>query len=165
MNFCRFEIRPTNAQIKKTPSSTLESSDELQVDVATFCKAFPWHFVVDRNLDFVQLGSGFMQLFGGFLASQGKAVASYFEFRRPRSMTLSFEDIVKRANTPFVLVIRRPSGVKTFAAVVSDIFEYISVILQINCDILWGFNFYSLIYGDGLMIELISYISPSFLEF
>ncbi|XP_044749887.1 head-specific guanylate cyclase [Coccinella septempunctata] len=122
----RFEIRPTNVRdghqiVRKTPSlassSTSTRSDELQVDVATFCKAFPWHFVIDRRLDLVQLGSGFMQLFGGLLAGQGRAVATYFDFRRPRSIVLSFADIVKRANTPFVLAIRKLSAAKAFPAV------------------------------------------------
>ncbi|RZC41411.1 head-specific guanylate cyclase, partial [Asbolus verrucosus] len=89
---------------------------DLQMGVATFCKAFPWHFVLDRRLDLVQLGSGFMRLFGRMLASCGTSVATYFEFHRPRSITLSFAEIVKRANTPFVLAIRNLPGVESFPA-------------------------------------------------
>ncbi|KAL3267122.1 hypothetical protein HHI36_011262 [Cryptolaemus montrouzieri] len=121
-----FEIRPTNktpdtdSQITKNkPSTPSTRNDDLLVDVATFCKAFPWHFVIDRRLELVQLGSGFMQLFGSVLVSLGKAVATYFEFRRPRSIRLTFTDIVKRANTPFVLAIRKLSAVKSFPAEVS----------------------------------------------
>lgn len=87
--------------------------------VATFCKAFPWHFVIDRRLELVQLGSGFMRLFGCLLKKYGTAAATYFEFHRPRSMMLSFEEIVKRANTPFVLAIRKIPQVETFPAEVS----------------------------------------------
>lgn len=87
--------------------------------VATFCKAFPWHFVIDRRLELVQLGSGFMRLFGCVLTSCGTVAATYFEFRRPRNISLSFNEIVKRANTPFVLAIRKPLGVESFPAEVS----------------------------------------------
>ncbi|KAK9872198.1 hypothetical protein WA026_016252 [Henosepilachna vigintioctopunctata] len=121
-----FEIRPTIKMAargskvwKRHPIVPLTRNDELQVDVATFCKAFPWHFVIDRKLELVQLGSGFMQIFGALLASLGTAVAIYFEFRRPRSITLSFTDIVKRANTPFVLAIRKLYAHKSFPAEVS----------------------------------------------
>lgn len=76
--------------------------------VASFCKAFPWHFVMDRRLEFVQLGAGFMQLFAPDLQTLGTSVATYFEFRRPRGIALCFSEIVKRANTPFVLSIRWP---------------------------------------------------------
>ncbi|XP_045480514.1 head-specific guanylate cyclase [Harmonia axyridis] len=118
----RFEIKPINTTQKrqlpkKTPSPIPSKSDELQVDVGTFCKAFPWHFVIDRKLEFVQLGSGFMQLFGGYLAAQGTSVATYFEFHRPRNFSLSFTDIIKRANTPFVLAIRKLPAVKSLTAV------------------------------------------------
>lgn len=97
----------------------LPPSSDLQMGVATFCKAFPWHFVMDRRLDLVQLGSGFMRLFGRMLATCGTTVATYFEFHRPRSITLSFGEIIKRANTPFVLAIRNLPGVEAFPAEVS----------------------------------------------
>lgn len=103
-------------QLKRAPSTSV---DNLQMGVATFCKAFPWHFVIDRRLELVQLGSGFMRLFGCLLKKYGTTAATYFEFHRPRSMMLSFEEIVKRANTPFVLAIRRIPQVETFPAEVS----------------------------------------------
>lgn len=55
----------------------------------------------------VQLGAGFMRLFGQKLTTCGASVATYFEFHRPKSITLSFREIVKRANTPFVLAIKK----------------------------------------------------------
>lgn len=41
---------------------------------------------------------------------QGTSVATYFEFSRPRSITLTFNDIIERSNTPFVLILRNPLG-------------------------------------------------------
>ncbi|XP_044254715.1 head-specific guanylate cyclase isoform X1 [Tribolium madens] len=111
-----FKIRHIGGEVLETPISTPSPDVDLQMGVVTFCKAFPWHFVLDRKLDLVQLGSGFMRLFGRLLASLGKSVATYFEFHRPRSITLSFVEIIKRANTPFVLAIRNLPGVESFPA-------------------------------------------------
>lgn len=76
----------------------------------------------DRKLELVQLGSGFMRLFGCLLKSSGTSVSTYFEFNRPRSLTLSFNEIVKRANTPFVLALKEHTGVKFFQANVSTLY-------------------------------------------
>ena len=118
-----FKIRRINdgKALKETITQRIcPAVTDLQMGVATFCKAFPWHFVLDRRLDLVQLGAGFMRLFGRMLTSCGKSVATYFEFHRPRSITLSFGEIVKRANTPFVLAIRNLPGVEAFPAEVSQ---------------------------------------------
>jgi hypothetical protein len=89
-----------------TATSLSRSAMDLRMGVASFCKAFPWHFVVDRRLEMVQLGAGFMQLFAHDLQTLGTSVATYFEFNRPRGIALCFNEIVKRANTPFILTIR-----------------------------------------------------------
>ncbi|XP_018573701.1 head-specific guanylate cyclase-like, partial [Anoplophora glabripennis] len=90
-------------------------TSKLEMSVPTFCKAFPWHFVLDRHLEFVQLGYGFMRLFGRILPIHGTSVATYFEFSRPRSITLTFNDIIKTSNTPFLLTLRNPFGHDLFA--------------------------------------------------
>ncbi|XP_014224576.1 head-specific guanylate cyclase [Trichogramma pretiosum] len=89
---------------------------DLRMGVASFCKAFPWHFVVDRNLELVQLGSGFMRLFGHQLAWQGREISSYFVFARPRGVSLAFHEILKRSNTPFVLTLKQQSADEQFQA-------------------------------------------------
>lgn len=76
--------------------------------VASFCKAFPWHFVVDKDLELVQLGVGFMRIFGQHL-NRSRNISTYFVFTRPHGVALDFQEIVKRANTPFVLTLQRPS--------------------------------------------------------
>lgn len=54
-----------------TPLLSHRASD-LKMGVTSFCKAFPWHLVLDNRLEFVQLGSGFMKLFGKCLQQFGK---------------------------------------------------------------------------------------------
>ncbi|KAB0799623.1 hypothetical protein PPYR_07503 [Photinus pyralis] len=117
----RYKIKNYHAESPYLTGSILQSLSsplvtDLQMGVATFCKAFPWHFVIDRKLELVQLGSCFMRLFGCVLKSCGAAASTYFEFHRPRSTTLSFNEIIKRANSPFVLAIRKPTGIAEFPA-------------------------------------------------
>lgn len=45
---------------------------DLKISVSSFCKAFPWHFLTDRNLQITQLGGGFMKLFGRQLTQSGE---------------------------------------------------------------------------------------------
>ncbi|XP_029171969.1 head-specific guanylate cyclase isoform X1 [Nylanderia fulva] len=96
------------------PLST-EATD-LRMGVASFCKAFPWHFVVDRQLELVQLGVGFMKIFGHHLNRLGREISTYFVFTRPHGVTLTFHEILKRANTPFILTLQRPYGIDKYPA-------------------------------------------------
>ncbi|XP_046826962.1 head-specific guanylate cyclase [Vespa crabro] len=89
---------------------------DLRLGVASFCKAFPWHFVVDKNFEFVQLGVGFMKIFGHYLDRLGRGISTYFVFTRPHGITLTFQEILKRANTPFVLTLQRPHGAEKYPA-------------------------------------------------
>ena len=89
---------------------------DLNIEVPTFCKAFPWHFVLDRNLELVQLGIGFMRIFGHHLTRLGRDISTYFIFAKPRGVTLTFHEILKRSNTPFVLVLQNPQGTDKFQA-------------------------------------------------
>lgn len=99
------------------PLST-EATD-LRMGVASFCKAFPWHFVVDRQLELVQLGVGFMRIFGHHLNRLGREISTYFTFTRPCGITLTFHEILKRANTLFVLTLQRPQDVDKYPAEVN----------------------------------------------
>lgn len=92
---------------------------DLRIGVASFCKAFPWHFVVDRQLELVQLGVGFMRIFGHHLNSIGRVISTYFVFTRPKGVTLTFHEILKRANTPFVLALQKPKSADKFQTEVS----------------------------------------------
>lgn len=141
--FCRFHIHKSELNVgagtvyRKYSKAFSDATDNLPIGIPTFCRAFPWHFVigtcknsfcffnkqriqiVDRKLELVQLGSGFMRLFGRLLKTSGTSVSTYFEFNRPRSLTLSFNEIVKRANTPFVLALKQHPDDKFFQANVS----------------------------------------------
>ncbi|XP_060806332.1 head-specific guanylate cyclase [Amyelois transitella] len=94
-------------------SGTIASSSnvsDLKIGVASFCKAFPWHFVTDKRLELVQLGAGFMRLFGNYLATHGSSLNTYFRLKRPRGVLLDFREILKRVNTPFMFCLKIPGS-------------------------------------------------------
>ncbi|CAL7945205.1 unnamed protein product [Xylocopa violacea] len=96
------------------PLST--KATDLRIGVASFCKAFPWHFVVDRKLDLVQLGVGFVRIFGNYLNRLGREMSRYFVLTRPRGIILTFEEIHKRESSPFVLTLQKPPSVDKYPA-------------------------------------------------
>lgn len=66
VSYFRYEINAIQRQKSKEENceafnetvSVASSSNvtDLRIGVASFCKAFPWHFVTDRRLELVQLG-------------------------------------------------------------------------------------------------------------
>jgi guanylate cyclase soluble subunit alpha len=63
------EVEEEVAESAKKPISNHPC--DLPMGVSTFCKAFPWHLLLDVKLQMVQIGAGFMRLFGQSLAEQG----------------------------------------------------------------------------------------------
>lgn len=89
--------------------SSGSASNSNVIGTSTFCRAFPWHFMVDRSLNFVQLGVGFMRLFGAELKRTGRHLATYFQLKKP-AVEFNFDKILKKANSPFVLAISYVPG-------------------------------------------------------
>lgn len=104
----------------ETPISSLTATD-LKMSPATFCKAFPWHFIMNEDLEMVQMGKGFSKLFKSSLPVYGRLATVYFIFKRPTNLTIKFREIIRRSNTPFVLSLKPLPGVK-YAAEVKSIF-------------------------------------------
>lgn len=80
---------------------------DLAVTNSTFCQMFPWHFIMDENLDLLQIGMAFSKLFKNYLNTT-RAVNNFFRFRRPVGLKIEFNEIAKRTNTPFLLTLRSP---------------------------------------------------------
>ncbi|KAJ0172712.1 hypothetical protein K1T71_011851 [Dendrolimus kikuchii] len=104
--------REENCEIVNEATSVASSTKvtDLRIGVASFCKAFPWHFVTDKRLELVQLGGGFMRLFGTHLGSHGSCLGTYFRLLRPRGVPLDFREILKRVNTPFMFCLKIPGS-------------------------------------------------------
>lgn len=66
-----------------------------------------------------------MRIFGHHLNRLGREISTYFTFTRPCGITLTFHEILKRANTLFVLTLQRPQDVDKYPA---EVREYITLI-------------------------------------
>lgn len=101
---------PGDAAVKKEeePLSPAlgKAAADLKMSPATFCKAFPWHFFVNEELELIQMGKGFSKLFKSSLLTDGRLATTYFEFKSPAGITISFREIIRRSNTPFVLSLK-----------------------------------------------------------
>ncbi|XP_055679218.1 head-specific guanylate cyclase [Lutzomyia longipalpis] len=86
--------------------SVSAAAEDLKMNASTFCKAFPWHFVMNSNLELLQLGNGFNRLFRHSFNLYGRHATTYFRFKRPRGLSLNFQEIRRHTHTPFLLAIR-----------------------------------------------------------
>ncbi|XP_054929748.1 guanylate cyclase soluble subunit alpha-2 isoform X2 [Dermacentor andersoni] len=77
--------------------------EDLAVSVATFCRAFPFHFVCDRQLKLTQLGLGLARFFGG--RGRASTLPALFTFVEPR-IEMRFDHVVANINLPFLLQVR-----------------------------------------------------------
>lgn len=82
------------------------ASSDLKMHPITFCKAFPWHFIMNRKLELVQMGRGFGKIYKSSLATHGRLAPTYFTFKLPLGLTVEFREIVRRSNTPFLIVLK-----------------------------------------------------------
>lgn len=95
---------------------TSNLSADLHMSNATFCKAFPWHFIVNEALEFLQLGTGFSRLIKPCLSTYGRSATTYFKFKRPQNLEIKFKEIIRRTNTTFLLSLKAPTGCAEFFA-------------------------------------------------
>ncbi|XP_071453120.1 head-specific guanylate cyclase [Hetaerina americana] len=106
----RFTPSEPERQLAGIPTKRPSTSPaDLPMAPSTFCRAFPWHMILDRRLDMIQVGTGLLRLFGSMLRSC-RSIATYFSVVRPRGVGFRFEDILMRANTAFVLAVKKASG-------------------------------------------------------
>ncbi|XP_016989079.1 head-specific guanylate cyclase [Drosophila rhopaloa] len=112
--------RPTF--VSKTIPETVQRSNssnasDLQMNSSSFCKMFPWHFIMNEQLELVQLGRGFSKLYKPYMADFGCQASTYFDFKRPKGLTMKFRDIVRRTYTPFLIGLNNPPGAVDFPAI------------------------------------------------
>lgn len=106
---------PQNLQPEVVHRTVSTNANDLQMNNSSFCNMFPWHFIIDENLDLLQIGTAFSKLFKNHLKTT-KAISNYFKFRRPTGLKLEFEEITKRTNTPFLISLKAPAGRQDFSA-------------------------------------------------
>jgi guanylate cyclase soluble subunit alpha len=102
------QVVPSSEENLELQRSTSALASGLSMSNATFCKAFPWHFIMDQNLELLQIGKGFSKVFKNYMATNDRLATKYFRFKRPLGLSLNFREIVRRTNTPFLISLRAP---------------------------------------------------------
>lgn len=106
-------------------------ASDLKMNSSSFCKAFPWHFIMNEKLELVQLGQGFSRLFKSSVMLNGPLATTYFRFKRPKGLSIKFREIARRTNTPFLISLRAPPGKPDFfARVCQKIIYAIKIIIN-----------------------------------
>lgn len=133
------KLKAAEVEREVTAPITGLTATDLKMIPATFCKAFPWHFIMNEDLEMIQMGKGFSKLFKCSLLTHGKLATTYFNFKRPTNLTIKFRDIIRRSNTPFVLSVKSLPGVK-YAAEVFEYFQMFQTLLLFFIQIVFSFN-------------------------
>ncbi|XP_075545758.1 guanylate cyclase soluble subunit beta-1-like isoform X1 [Dermacentor variabilis] len=113
LDHVQFAIRETG-QRPRTPEPELEdfldaeSLQEKKISPATFCRAFPFHVMFDRNLNVVQAGTSVTRVLPT-LAQENSRISDFMELVRPH-MELTFDNILAHINTVYVLRTRAAAG-------------------------------------------------------
>ncbi|KAF2360650.1 Heme-NO binding [Trinorchestia longiramus] len=77
-----------------------------KMNVSTFCSAFPWHFVCDRKMRIIQMGTALVQIYGAKAVKEAEKVSKYFKVVSPERVPLEYKEIAARLNTAYVLSIK-----------------------------------------------------------
>lgn len=104
------EERVKSVPVEAVTPLTKSTATDLKMNPATFCKAFPWHLIMDEQLDIVQMGKGFSKIFQNSFQTDNRSVTTYFHFKRPTILTIKFREIMRRSNTPFMLAVKSVAG-------------------------------------------------------
>lgn len=75
---------------------------DLPIMMDTFCKAFPFHIIFNRNFEIVQMGSALVRVLGGSLLNGNNRLSDYFQLVRP-DIEWSFRSIQAQCNSSFLL--------------------------------------------------------------
>ena len=107
-NFTTILIRKRSSslvsQLHRAKSST--NPKELPLGVSTFCKAFPFHLIIDRNLQIVQAGAALLRVTKTYRKKTKKLLfEKLLQVVRP-VMNVKFETILEHINTVFIVVTR-----------------------------------------------------------
>lgn len=111
-----------DSELEKAAAIELEAmpkdtATDLKMNPTTFCKAFPWHFIMNEQLDIVQMGKGFSKVFQSSFQTHDRSVTTYFQFKRPINLTVKFREIIRRSNTPFMLAVKSAHGTQNASEV------------------------------------------------
>lgn len=84
------------------PPSLSTKVIDSKVGVVTFCKSFPFHIMVDKNLHISQLGEALMKMVAHEFIHRGLEFSTFFDIVKPE-IPATFASILSRINSSFML--------------------------------------------------------------
>ncbi|XP_022098923.1 guanylate cyclase soluble subunit alpha-2-like [Acanthaster planci] len=74
-----------------------------KISVSTFCAAFPFHVMFNRQLTILQVGDTVMRMFSSRASSNGLNFNSYFKVLSPDIQPVTFDRVLGHINKSFIL--------------------------------------------------------------
>ncbi|XP_061164147.1 guanylate cyclase soluble subunit alpha-2-like [Saccostrea echinata] len=87
-------------------SAYSENPEDLRIGFDTFCETFPFHLIMNRNLEISQLGTALMKTVRSEEESKELSFTKYFKVIRPEIKQLTFSALLSRVNFAFLLKTR-----------------------------------------------------------
>lgn len=84
-------------------SSYSNDPEDLRIGFDTFCETFPFHLIMNRNLEISQLGSALMKIVRSDADSKDLIFSRLFNVIRPEIKQLTFSALLSRVNFAFLL--------------------------------------------------------------
>ncbi|XP_030633643.1 guanylate cyclase soluble subunit alpha-2 [Chanos chanos] len=94
---------PRHPSVSPSPSLQLSRSPlDLRIGLSTFCRAFPFHFVLGTSMELLQLGEGLRKQAKNETQHRNPKFSDCFEILSPR-IHCTFQNILLRLSTPFTI--------------------------------------------------------------
>ena len=84
-------------------STYSDDPEDLRIGFDTFCETFPFHLIMNRNLEIGQLGSALMKIVRSEEDSKELVFSKYFNVIRPEIKQVTFSALLSRVNFAFLL--------------------------------------------------------------
>lgn len=83
-----------------------------KIGTSTFCKTFPFHFIIDKHLDIKQIGDALYKHVGMAKSTRERKMTLYFEVARPKIEPLTYSALLSHVNFTFNLRTRHMASHK-----------------------------------------------------
>ncbi|XP_003743763.1 guanylate cyclase soluble subunit beta-1 [Galendromus occidentalis] len=91
---------------KEEAAEKFRFPEEKRISPATFCRAFPFHVIFDKEMTVIQAGTSITRILPNMLQD---SLCNFMELIQPQ-MALTFENVLQHTNTVFVLRTKGPDS-------------------------------------------------------
>jgi len=103
-------IKPVDSVIKKQSKSNFMVSNkckDLLLEPQLMDQVLPFHILLNKNLEFVQLGDCLCRILGDYFSTHGIKLKTYFKLDIPPYIEFDYDSIMKNLNASFTISIRK----------------------------------------------------------